>query len=170
MHGYDVVDHRHVNEELGGSNAHDRFCRRLGEVGLGQILDIVPNHMSLAEQNSYWRDVLENGTSSRYAGFFDVDWNSPEERLRDKVLVPVLGDQYGRVLKDGGIQLRRDGSTFHVEAAGQSMPVTPAEPLQPAGTRGRLRAQRFAKVPCSELRQASDAGFQRSSGRAGARP
>ena len=125
MHGYDVVDHRHVNEELGGSEAHERFCKRLGDVGLGQILDIVPNHMSLAEQNSYWQDVLENGTSSRYAGFFDIDWNSPEERLRDKVLVPVLGDQYGRVLKDGGIQLKRDGSTFHVEAAGQSLPVTP---------------------------------------------
>ena len=89
MHGYDVVDHRRVNEELGGSEGHERFCRALGEAGLGQILDIVPNHMSLGEQNRYWWDVLENGASSRYASFFDIEWNSPEERLRDKVLVPI---------------------------------------------------------------------------------
>jgi (1->4)-alpha-D-glucan 1-alpha-D-glucosylmutase len=125
MHGYDVVDHRKVNEELGGAEAHDRFCQRLGETGLGQVLDIVPNHMSLGEQNRYWWDVLENGTSSRYASFFDIDWNSAEERLRDKVLVPILGDQYGRVLNEGGIKIKRDGSMFTVEAAGQSLPVAP---------------------------------------------
>lgn len=111
-HGYDVVDHQQVNEELGGAEAHERFSKILGENGLGQVLDIVPNHMSLARQNHLWWDVLENGTNSRYAGFFDVDWNSVEERLRDKVLVPILGDQYGRVLRNGGIQLRRKGSTL----------------------------------------------------------
>jgi (1->4)-alpha-D-glucan 1-alpha-D-glucosylmutase len=125
MHGYDVVDHRRVNEELGGTARHERFCQRLGEVGLGQVLDIVPNHMSLGEQNRYWWDVLENGTSSRYASFFDIDWNSGEERLRDKVLVPILGDQYGRVLEAGGIKVLRQGSSFTVEAAGQALPVAP---------------------------------------------
>ena len=125
MHGYDVVDHRRVNEELGGEEAHERFCKTLGEHGLGQVLDIVPNHMSLGEQNRYWWDVLENGVSSRYASFFDIDWNSSEERLREKVLVPILGDQYGRVLDDGGIKVTRTGSTFLVEAAGQSLPVAP---------------------------------------------
>jgi (1->4)-alpha-D-glucan 1-alpha-D-glucosylmutase len=125
MHGYDVVDHRKVNEELGGAAGHERFCQKLGEVGLGQVLDIVPNHMSLGEQNRYWWDVLENGTSSRYASFFDIDWNSGEERLRDKVLVPILGDQYGRVLESGGIKVLRQGSSFTVEAAGQALPVAP---------------------------------------------
>src|SRR6195952_2228291 len=125
MHGYDVVDHRKVNEELGGGAGHERFCKRLGDVGLGQVLDIVPNHMSLGQQNRYWWDVLENGTSSRYASFFDIDWNSAEERLRDKVLVPILGDQYGRVLKAGGIKVLRQGNAFTVEAAGQSLPVAP---------------------------------------------
>jgi len=126
MHGYDVVDHRKVNEELGGAAAHERFCRHLGEVGLGQILDIVPNHMSLGQQNRYWWDVLENGTNSRYASFFDIDWNSSEERLRDKVLVPILPDQYGRVLSAGGVVVVRRGSSFLVEAAGQTFPVSPA--------------------------------------------
>ena len=126
MHGYDVVDYRKVNGELGGEEAHERFCKRLRECGLGQVLDIVPNHMSLGAQNRYWWDVLENGTNSRYASFFDIDWNSTEERLRDKVLVPILPDQYGRVLSAGGIVLMRHGSRFRVEAAGQMFPVSPA--------------------------------------------
>ncbi len=125
MHGYDVVDHRKVNEELGGAAGHERFCKKLDDVGLGQVLDIVPNHMSLGEQNRYWWDVLENGTSSRYASFFDIDWNSAEDRLKGKVLVPTLADQYGRVVSDGGIKITRQGSTFKVEAAGQSLPVAP---------------------------------------------
>ncbi|MGA8940388.1 MAG: malto-oligosyltrehalose synthase [Acidobacteriaceae bacterium] len=126
MHGYDVVDHRSVNEELGGAPAHERFCEKLGQNGLGQVLDIVPNHMSLGAQNKYWWDVLENGTSSRYASFFDIDWNSSEERLRDKVLVPILPDQYGRSLSAGLVVVRRKGAQFTVEAAGQTFPVSPS--------------------------------------------
>jgi (1->4)-alpha-D-glucan 1-alpha-D-glucosylmutase len=85
-HGYDVVDHQRVNEELGGMDAHERFSKRLGENGLGQILDIVPNHMAVGSENRLWWDVLENGASSRYASFFDIDWQPQEERLRDKVI------------------------------------------------------------------------------------
>ena len=124
-HGYDVVDHQRVNRELGGAQAHDRFCKKLGEADLGQVLDIVPNHMSLGKENSYWWDVLENGTSSRYASFFDIDWQPQEERLRDKVLVPILGDQYGRVLQSGGIKVTRRGTIFQVECSGQTLPVSP---------------------------------------------
>jgi (1->4)-alpha-D-glucan 1-alpha-D-glucosylmutase len=125
MHGYDVVDHQRVNKELGGQEAHERFCTKLGEMGLGQVLDIVPNHMSLGKENRYWWDVLENGPSSRYASFFDIDWQPQEERLRDKVLIPILGDQYGRVLKNGGIKIVRRGTVFQVECSGESMPVSP---------------------------------------------
>ena len=126
MHGYDVVDHRRVNEELGGPAGHERFTRRLEKFGLGQVLDIVPNHMSLGAENKYWWDVLENGTNSRYASFFDIDWNSSEERLRDKVLVPILGEQYGRALSAGKVVVMRKGARFTVEAAGQTFPVSPA--------------------------------------------
>jgi (1->4)-alpha-D-glucan 1-alpha-D-glucosylmutase len=125
MHGYDVVDHQHVNEELGGEEGHARFCQTLSELGLGQILDIVPNHMSLAEQNRYWWDVLENAASSRYASFFDIDWNSAEDRLRGKVLVPILAGQYGRILAEGGIRIVRQGHRFRVEASNQMLPVAP---------------------------------------------
>ncbi len=125
MHGYDVVSHQRVNEELGGAEAHDRFCRKLGEADLGQVLDVVPNHMSLGKENRYWWDVLENGTSSRYASFFDIDWQPQEERLRDKVLVPILSDQYGRVLQDGGIKVVRRANKFQVECSGQTLPAAP---------------------------------------------
>jgi (1->4)-alpha-D-glucan 1-alpha-D-glucosylmutase len=125
MHGYDVVDHQRVNAELGGAEAHTRFCIRLGEAGLGQVLDIVPNHMSLGKENRYWCDVLENGSSSRYASFFDIDWQPYEERLRNKVLVPVLADQYGKVLNAGDIRVVRHGTSFQVECAGQNFPVAP---------------------------------------------
>src|SRR5215469_5100369 len=125
MHGYDVVSHQRVNVELGGAEGHERFSTRLGEVGMGQILDVVPNHMSLGKENRYWWDVLENGTSSRYASFFDIDWQPLEERLRDKVLLPILSDQYGRVLQGGGIKVARHGTMFQVECSGQALPVSP---------------------------------------------
>jgi (1->4)-alpha-D-glucan 1-alpha-D-glucosylmutase len=140
MHGYDVVDHTRVNEELGGFAAHERFCKRLGENGLGQVLDIVPNHMSLGRENRYWWDVLENGASSRYASFFDIDWQPYEERLRNKVLVPVLADQYGRVLDAGGICVVRHGTDFTVETSGQVLPVSPQSLVGPL-----MRAADIAK-------------------------
>src|SRR6201996_6261374 len=112
-HGYDVTDHHKVNEELGGSEAHDRFSKRLSECHLGQVLDIVPNHMAISgRRNRYWWDVLENGPSSRYSVFFDIDWNSHEEKLRNKLLVPILGDHYGRAIQRGEIQLARRGADF----------------------------------------------------------
>ena len=125
MHGYDVVDHQRVNEELGGEAAFERFAKTLGENGLGQVLDIVPNHMAIGAQNRLWWDVLENGQSSRYASFFDIDWMPAEARLREKVLVPVLADQYGRVLEAGEIKVSRRGADFSVEAAGQMLPAAP---------------------------------------------
>jgi (1->4)-alpha-D-glucan 1-alpha-D-glucosylmutase len=125
MHGYDVVDHYRLNAELGGAEAHERFCTRLGEAGLGQVLDIVPNHMSLGKGNRYWNDVLENGASSRYASFFDIDWQPYEERLRNKVLVPILSDQYGKVLQAGAIRVVRHGNSFQVEYSEHNLPVAP---------------------------------------------
>jgi (1->4)-alpha-D-glucan 1-alpha-D-glucosylmutase len=124
-HGYDVVDHHTVNKELGGEAAHSAFCSRLGELGLGQVLDIVPNHMSVDRQNRMWWDVLENGPSSRFATFFDIDWAGTEEKLRDKVLMPVLADQYGRVLSRGEIKVKREGANFTVEYGEQAFPVAP---------------------------------------------
>jgi (1->4)-alpha-D-glucan 1-alpha-D-glucosylmutase len=124
-HGYDVVDHGRLNDELGGSAGHDRFCRALGAAGLGQVLDIVPNHMAVTPENAWWTDVLENGPSSRWASYFDVDWDPPERKLRNTVLLAVLGDHYGRVLEGGELQLARTGGAFVVRYHDLVFPVAP---------------------------------------------
>lgn len=125
-HGYDIIDPHKVNEELGGSEAHDRFSKRLGECHLGQVLDIVPNHMAISgRRNRYWWDVLENGPSSRYASYFDIDWQSHEEKLRNKLLVPILGDHYGRALARREIQIKRQGSEIFVKYFDHELPAEP---------------------------------------------
>ena len=125
MHGYDVVDHQRVNEELGGEEGHQRFCDRLAELGLGQVLDIVPNHMATGPRNQNWWDVLENGPSSRFATWFDIDWHSSEVKLQNKVLIPVLGDQYGRVLTAGQIQIDRDDASLRIRYIDHLYPLAP---------------------------------------------
>ena len=125
-HGYDVVDHRRVNADLGGASAHQRMCATFGQMELGQVLDIVPNHMAIGvRENEWWWDVLENGPSSVYASFFDVAWDPPETKLRNTVLLPVLGDHYGRVLDAGEIRLAREGGAFVVRYYENAAPVAP---------------------------------------------
>ncbi len=125
-HGYDVVDHSHVNEELGGRAAHDSFCLRLGEHDLGQVLDIVPNHMAVSgPENRWWWDVLENGPSSRYAAYFDVDWEYPHGSKANQVLLPILGNHYGRILEAGELRIERDGGLFFVRYHDHVLPIDP---------------------------------------------
>ncbi len=125
-HGYDVVDHARVNVELGGAEAHARMCAAFAAAGLGHVLDIVPNHMAITTGNVWWTDVLENGPSSRWAAYFDVDWEGPESKLRNTVLIPVLSDHYGRVLEAGELVLARDGGAFSVHYFEHRFPVSPA--------------------------------------------
>jgi (1->4)-alpha-D-glucan 1-alpha-D-glucosylmutase len=125
LHGYNVVDHEKINEELGGEAGHQRFCRRLQELALGQVLDIVPNHMATGLQNHNWWDVLENGPSSRYATWFDVDWHSDEVKLQNKVLIPVLGDQYGRVLTANQFRVEQQCGLFRVHYLDHQFPLAP---------------------------------------------
>jgi (1->4)-alpha-D-glucan 1-alpha-D-glucosylmutase len=125
-HGYDVLDHQSVNAELGGTLGHERFCNTLGEHHLGQVLDVVPNHMSIAHSgNRWWWDVLENGPSSRYAAYFDVDWEPQEKKLHNRVLMPILGDHYGRVVDERKIRLERDGGSFQVRYLEHVLPLAP---------------------------------------------
>jgi (1->4)-alpha-D-glucan 1-alpha-D-glucosylmutase len=137
-HGYDVVDPLHVDQALGGDSGYDALCKRLAEAGLGQILDVVPNHMAIRDGNASWWDVLENGPASRYAAHFDVDWDPPEAKLRDRVLLPILADHYGRILEEGGIALVREGGSFAIRYKEHSLPVAPRsqdELLDRAATR-----------------------------------
>jgi (1->4)-alpha-D-glucan 1-alpha-D-glucosylmutase len=125
-HGYDVVDHSRVNAELGGEDAHAAMCATLGAAGLGQVLDIVPNHMAIGgRENVWWWDILENGQASRFASYFDVEWDPPEARLRNTILLPVLGDRYGRVLEAGDLRLQRTGARFEICYFDDVFPVRP---------------------------------------------
>ena len=124
-HGYDVVDHGRINPELGGEEGYAELCRALAKQGMGQLLDFVPNHMAVDPLNAWWMEVLENGPSSRYAYTFDVDWKPVKGELEDRVLLPILGEQYGVILEKGELRLLRDGGAFLVAYHGHRLPVAP---------------------------------------------
>ncbi len=125
-HGYDVLDHGRVSRELGGEPAFVRLSAALREHDLGLLLDIVPNHMAIGgKDNLWWWDVLENGQSSRYAPYFDVEWRPPESKLHHVVMLPVLGDHYGRILDAGDIHVERHDGAFTVHYQDHVFPVAP---------------------------------------------
>ena len=124
-HGYDVVDHSKVSRELGGERAYDRMCDALERCGMRQMLDIVPNHMAIDRENPWWWDVLENGPSSAYAEFFDVDWEPPERRIHNVVLMPVLEDQYGVCSRPENSKSCARRGSFEVRNGNRVFPVAP---------------------------------------------
>ncbi len=124
-HGYDIVDHTRLNPEIGSPEAHEAFTTALGARGMGHILDVVPNHMGIGPANRWWQDVLENGPSSAYADFFDIDWDPVERHLAGKVLLPILGDQYGRVLERQELTLEHAEGAFRVRYFDTVLPVEP---------------------------------------------
>ena len=112
MHGYDVIDPTRVNPELGGEDALRRLVATLRAAGLGLIVDIVPNHMAVDAANAWWLDVLEHGVASRYARYFDIDWDAADPELRGKVLLPVLGKPLHDVIGSGDIALAQTADGF----------------------------------------------------------
>lgn len=128
-HGYDIVDHNALNPELGDADAFHAMVEALRRNGLGQVLDFVPNHMGVGgADNGWWLDVLEWGPDSPCAGYFDIEWEPDRRYLQGKVLVPLLGDQYGAVLESGALELRFDAEagSFAVWAYNtHKLPVRP---------------------------------------------
>ncbi|MFG2760191.1 malto-oligosyltrehalose synthase [Streptomyces wuyuanensis] len=106
LHGYDVVEHDRVREELGGEEGLRSLARTAREHGLGLVIDIVPNHMAAAPRyNRALREVLREGPESPFARWFDIDWDAGG----GKVLMPVLGERLGEELD----ALRVEGRTLH---------------------------------------------------------
>jgi (1->4)-alpha-D-glucan 1-alpha-D-glucosylmutase len=127
LHGYDITDHNRLNPEIGTPEEHTRMTGLLREHGMGHLLDIVPNHMGVAAgANPWWNDVLENGPSSPHAAYFDIDWAPYKPELEGKVLLPVLGDQYGVVLERGELKLVYEDGRFQVEYWDTRFPCAPA--------------------------------------------
>jgi (1->4)-alpha-D-glucan 1-alpha-D-glucosylmutase len=127
-HGYDVVDPTLINEELGGEPGLQRMVSQLRREGLDLMIDIVPNHMAtVVPANRWWWDILKNGLSSRYARFFDINWDPPVPSLKGKVLLGVLADRYGRELESGRLVLeRRNDEEVVVRYHDDAFPVSPA--------------------------------------------
>lgn len=127
VHGYDISDHQALNPEIGTDADYAAFIEALHAHGLGQLFDMVPNHMGIVgNANAWWNDVLENGPASPYAAHFDIDWNfSLKEALRHKVLFPILGQPYGDVLVSGQLRLSFEAGAFVVSYFDHRFPVAP---------------------------------------------
>jgi (1->4)-alpha-D-glucan 1-alpha-D-glucosylmutase len=125
-HGYDIADPTRLNPELGTDEAYWAWIRELQACGMGHILDIVPNHMGIAHSaNPWWQDVLENGPSSRFAHFFDIEWHPVKDELAEKVLIPILGDQYGAALERQEIRLEYRDGAFAIRYYDDWLPIAP---------------------------------------------
>src|SRR5438067_1123407 len=126
LHGYDIADHNKLNAAIGSRAEYDQWIAELSAHRMGQVLDFVPNHVGIADwRNAWWMDVLENGPSSRYAPYFDIDWQPLKFDLRDKVLLPILSDQYGRALERGELQVRFEEGTFYLLYRERKLPIAP---------------------------------------------
>jgi (1->4)-alpha-D-glucan 1-alpha-D-glucosylmutase len=144
MHGYDVVDPTSLNPELGIDEDYRLMIQTLHEHGMGQILDVVPNHMGIdASANPWWQDVLENGPSSRYANYFDIDWTPVKDELLNKVLLPILGDQYGIVLENQEILLQYEDGRFYLQYYEHQFPLDPCTWTQILALRSEALHRQF---------------------------
>ena len=151
-HGYDITNHNALNGELGDEVAFRRMVAAFRSHGLEHILDYVPNHMGVGgSDNPFWLDVLEWGRNSRFAHWFDIDWDSHSEYLKGKLLVPFLGNQYGIELQSGTFELRFDPKegAFSVWLYGtHKLPVNPPSYPDILNHAAELRpfAERFAAL------------------------
>lgn len=148
-HGYDVVDHGRVSDEIGGEHGLRRLVAALRSRGMGLIVDVVPNHMAVGTDNRRWMDVLEWGRESPDARFFDIDWDVPDPALRHRLLAPFLAAPYGEVLAGGGIVLRCEHGRLHFAVGAQRFPLAPqlyAPLLRSAGPALAMVAAEFAPV------------------------
>jgi (1->4)-alpha-D-glucan 1-alpha-D-glucosylmutase len=125
MHGYDVTRHDRINPELGGDAAFERFAAAARAAGMGVLLDIVPNHMGVGNDAVWWQDVLENGHASEYATYFDIDWNPLTPQNKGKLLLPILGCQYGEELENKRIQVVVEDGLPGIRYFDHRMPIAP---------------------------------------------
>ena len=125
-HGYDVADHGQLNEALGGEAGYRALAEALRAHRMGQLVDMVPNHMGISgRRNVWWQDVLENGAASPFASFFDIDWEPPKPELRNRILLPILEDHYGRALENQELRLQSEDGAFLIRYRDTVLPISP---------------------------------------------
>lgn len=125
-HGYAIVDYDQLDPALGTREEFDELAAALHQHGMGLILDVVPNHMAAAAgENAWWDDVLQHGECSPKAAYFDIDWHSSEPALRHRLLFPILGDSFGKVLEQRQLQLSCESGRFRISYYHHLLPVEP---------------------------------------------
>jgi (1->4)-alpha-D-glucan 1-alpha-D-glucosylmutase len=125
LHGYDIVNPTVLNPEVGTEDEYNEFINALQKYKMGQILDIVPNHMCIDKDNTWWTNILENGPSSIYANLFDIDWEPVKKELTNKILLPILGDQYGKILENQELRLAFEEGAFFLYYYDNKFPIIP---------------------------------------------
>jgi (1->4)-alpha-D-glucan 1-alpha-D-glucosylmutase len=127
LHGYNIIDHRQLNPEIGTEDDYNAWVEALHAHGLRQVFDMVPNHMGiLGNENLWWNDVLENGPASPFAAFFDISWHSSHRpELWGRVLLPILGSPYGKALEAQEIRLSYADGAFTLNYYDHRFPVDP---------------------------------------------
>ena len=145
-HGYDVADHGQLSHALGGEAGYQALTDALHAHGMGVLLDIVPNHMGISRgRNAWWQDVLENGSASPFASFFDIEWEPPKPELKNRILLPILEDHYGRVLERQELRLEYEDGAFRVRYHDTILPIDPS--TYPQVLSGRLPDLEAARGP-----------------------
>lgn len=126
LHNYDVTDHSKLNTEIGSEKDLHSFGEKLHERGMGMIMDLIPNHMCISvPHNPWWNDILENGQASPYDSFFNIDWEPLRPELKNKVLLPFLDQQFGRVLENKELQIVYENKAFFVKYFDSRYPTDP---------------------------------------------
>jgi (1->4)-alpha-D-glucan 1-alpha-D-glucosylmutase len=177
--GYDIVDPTSLNTALGSWEEFTAFSKELQRRDMGLVLDIVPNHMAAHSSNRWWKDVLENGPSSPYAYFFDIEWDPPSRSRSGKILWPILGAPYGDALERQELVLTYSEEGFSVRYFDRSLPIDPAtygvilshmqrepppdgngEPGEPGSSEMAAVAGLIQAMPASTVTEAEQAGIR----------
>jgi len=127
-HGYDVCDHGRLSQDLGGAQGFVELAEAARARGMGIVVDFVPNHMAADPRaNPWWRSVLENGPSSPYAAYFDIDWDPVKPELKGRLLLPILGEQYGVTLEAGRLLLELGAAGLVLRYYDHDLPLNPRQ-------------------------------------------
>lgn len=137
LHGYDVLDHTRINEELGGEQGLLSLAGTARAHGLGLVVDVVPNHMALVapeHANLPLWTTLRDGRDAETAHWFDIDWDAGGGRLG----LPILGGTLEEALAAGEVRLDEYDGRPVVRYHDHVLPVAP-------GTEGPDIAQVLAR-------------------------
>jgi len=130
-YGYDICSFDQLNPVLGRLGGFEQFTARLQKLGLGLLVDMVPNHMGADLSNGWWLDVLEKGRASPYATWFDIDWQSqsPTPTLKGTVLLPILEAPYAQVLEAGKLKVVVENERLALAYGDRRFPLVIPEAL-----------------------------------------